>query len=109
MFLLVLAALLSRRVSNLLSCFVEGLCVGVVLVVVSISFLGGRDINILLFKNGLELLYKLIKGIGVVDHLVIFDMVLVILGYDSSCIFLISILLGMLSELGQTLFLVLLG
>ena len=101
MFLLVLA--------TLLSCFVEGLCVGVVLVVVSISFLGGRDINILLLKNGLELLHKLIKGIGVVDHLVIFDMVLVTLGYDSSCIFLISILLGMLSELGQTLFLVLFG
>ena len=68
-----------------------------------------KNINILLLKNGLELLHKLIKGIGVVDHLVIFDMVLVTLGYDSSCIFLISILLGMLSELGQTLFLVLFG
>ena len=33
----------------------------------------------------------------------------VLLDYDSSCIFLISILLGMLSELGQTLFLVLFG
>ena len=31
-----------------------------------------KNINILLLKNGLELLHKLIKGIGVVDHLINF-------------------------------------
>lgn len=31
-----------------------------------------KNINILLLQNGLELLHKLIKGIGVVDHLINF-------------------------------------